>query len=99
MIQTILGSSGQIGRELVLNLHGQHTLQIRLVSRNPQQVNDSDELYLANLLDATQTMKAVEGSSVAYLTVGLPTDAQTDAVQKEDAPFQLHGLKGKRVQK
>lgn len=71
-MQTILGATGQIGRELALSLKRDFTDQIRLVSRNPQQVNGTDELMSANLLDPGQTAKAVEGSSVVYLTVGLP---------------------------
>lgn len=45
-----------------------------MVSRNPQKVNASDTLLSANLTDRDQVMKAVEGSEVVYLTVGLPYD-------------------------
>ncbi|HEX4918579.1 MAG TPA: NAD-dependent epimerase/dehydratase family protein [Limnobacter sp.] len=76
MTQTILGANGQIGRELALSLHRHYTSQIRLVSRNPQKINASDELFKANLLSPEQTLAAVAGSSVAYLTVGLPMDTK-----------------------
>ncbi|MDP2365820.1 MAG: NAD-dependent epimerase/dehydratase family protein, partial [Ignavibacteria bacterium] len=37
----------------------------------PKKVNASDELFTTNLTDAQQVLKAVEGSDVVYLTVGL----------------------------
>lgn len=73
-MQTILGSSGIIGKELAKSLP-QYTNKIRLVSRDPKKVNESDELFKANLLNAEETLKAVDGSEVVYLTVGLPYDA------------------------
>lgn len=75
-MQTILGATGQIGRELALELHKSFTQDIRLVSRNPQSVNESDQLVSADLLDAKQTQDAVAGSSIVYLTAGLPLDTQ-----------------------
>lgn len=76
-MQTILGASGQIGRELALHLKQNGFMnEIRLVSRRPQQVNESDQLCSADLLDAAQAMRAVEGSRIAYLTVGLPMDTR-----------------------
>jgi nucleoside-diphosphate-sugar epimerase len=79
-MQTILGANGQIGRELALSLKRDFTSRtgepIRLVSRNPKKVNDTDELLAADLMDAAQAAKAVEGSSIVYLTVGLPMNTQ-----------------------
>jgi nucleoside-diphosphate-sugar epimerase len=75
-MQTILGASGQIGRELALRLKRDFTSDIRLVSRRPQKVNDSDQLYAADLLDREQTLRAVEGSDRVYLTAGLPMDTR-----------------------
>jgi len=72
-MQTILGSSGVIGKELAKSLI-QYTNKIRLVSRNPKKVNENDELFTADLTDAGQTIKAVEGSEVVYLTIGLQYD-------------------------
>lgn len=72
-MQTILGSSGVIGRELAKALP-QYTNKIRLVSRNPKKINEKDELFRANLFDAEETIKAVEGSDIVYLTVGLQYD-------------------------
>ncbi len=75
-MQTILGASGQIGRELAVHLKRDFTDDIRLVSRNPGKVNESDELHRANLLDAGETRRAVEGSEIVYLTAGLPMDTR-----------------------
>lgn len=69
-MQTILGSSGVIGRELAKVLP-KFTNEIRLVSRNPKKISNSDELFKANLLNREEVLKAVEGSEVVYLTVGL----------------------------
>lgn len=73
-MQTILGASGQIGTELAIALKSAYTDNIRLVSRNPKKVNDTDELVKADLLDADQTLKAVAGSEIVYFTAGLPID-------------------------
>ncbi len=62
-MQTILGASGQIARELKRN----YTDDLRLVSRHPQKVNDSDMTFAADLLDAQQTRNAVKGSDTVYL--------------------------------
>jgi nucleoside-diphosphate-sugar epimerase len=75
-MQTILGASGQIGQELARQLKQEFTRDIRLVSRRPQKVNDSDTLFSANLLDREQTQRAVAGSNIVYLTAGLPMDTQ-----------------------
>jgi nucleoside-diphosphate-sugar epimerase len=72
-MQTILGSTGVIGKELAKTLP-QYTNKIRLVSRNPKKVNDSDELVSSNLLNIEELLKAVEGSEVVYLTAGIQYD-------------------------
>lgn len=69
-MQTILGSGGAIGVELAKSLKT-FTNDIRLVSRNPKKVNPSDELMSADLLNSEVVRKAVQGSSVVYLTAGL----------------------------
>ena len=75
-MQTILGANGQIAMELARELHRNYTSELRLVSRTPRKVNDTDSLVPANLLDAKQTAEAVKGSSVVYFTAGLPPDTQ-----------------------
>lgn len=72
-MQTILGATGIIGKEIAKNLV-QYTDQIRLVSRNPKQVNETDDLVAADLTLKDQVFKVVKGSEVVYLTVGLPYD-------------------------
>lgn len=74
-MQTVLGANGQIAEELTRYLHDNVTHDIRLVSRNPRRVHETDQLHKANLLDADATTAAVQGSDIAYLTVGLPIDS------------------------
>lgn len=69
-MQTILGAGGDISRLLAKELK-KFTNKIRLVSRNPKQVNGDDELFPADLLNADDIRRAVKGSDVVYLTVGL----------------------------
>ena len=68
-MQTILGSGGGIGIPLAKELCN-YTKQIRLVSRNPKKVNESDELFPADLNDLSQIDKAIAGSTVVYLVIG-----------------------------
>lgn len=79
-MQTILGANGVIGQELS-KLLPQYTDKVRQVSRNPEKVNATDELFTADLLDATAVSEAVKGSEVAYLVAGLKYDAQVWADQ------------------
>ncbi|MBY4766160.1 NAD-dependent epimerase/dehydratase family protein [Burkholderia ambifaria] len=73
-MQTILGANGQIAVELARELQRKYSGDVRLISRNPRKVNDTDTLVSANLLDAKQTLHAVKGSSIVYFTAGLPPD-------------------------
>ena len=70
-MQTILGSGGAIGIELAKALTT-YTDQIRLVSRNPKKVNDTDQLMAADLLKENEVRDAIKGSSIVYVTVGFP---------------------------
>ncbi len=88
-MQTILGANGQIAEELAKELHRNYTTDIRLVSRNPKKTNDTDQLFPANLLDAHATDKAIAGSEIAYLTVGLPMNAQ---VWEEQFPIMMKNV-------
>lgn len=71
-MQVILGANGQIADELARELKKNYTSEIRLVSRSPIKMNDSDLLLSANFLHKKETEKAVEGCEIAYLTAGLP---------------------------
>jgi nucleoside-diphosphate-sugar epimerase len=87
-MQTILGSTGIIGKELAKALP-QYTNKIRLVSRNPKKVNDRDELVSANLLNSEEILKAVEGSEVVYLTAGIQYDIK---VWRRDWPIIMKNI-------
>lgn len=75
-MQTVLGANGQIAEELTRELHRSFTHDIRLVSRNPRRIEQTDQLIKADLMDAGATAAAVEGSDIVYLTVGLPMDSE-----------------------
>lgn len=83
-MQTILGAGGSIGTELAKELLV-FTKDIRLVSRNPKKVNDSDQLFSADLTDAMQIDTAIEGSEVCYVTVGF--EYKLSVWQKNWLPF------------
>lgn len=72
-MHTILGAGGAIGVELVSEL-AKKGRRIRLVSRNPKPSAGTDQVVSADLADLDQTIKAVAGSQVAYLLVGLKYD-------------------------
>jgi nucleoside-diphosphate-sugar epimerase len=75
-MQTILGANGIIANEIAKELHRSFTKDIRLVSRNPKKINDTDELISADLLNARQTAAAVKGSEIVYLAAGLPYNSK-----------------------
>lgn len=74
-MQTILGAGGPIADELARELYRHHTQDLRLVSRHPRAVHDTDELVSADLTDPEAALRAVTGSETVYLTVGLPPDS------------------------
>ena len=74
-MQTILGSGGAIGIELAKSLK-KYTSEIRLVSRNPKKVNETDVLMSADLMEIADVRKAVSGSTVVYLTAGIQYNAK-----------------------
>jgi nucleoside-diphosphate-sugar epimerase len=80
-MQTILGANGQIAEELARELKRNYTSDIRLVSRHPKKINETDSLFPANLLDKEKTDEAVKGSEIAYLTVGLPLETEIWKIQ------------------
>lgn len=69
-MQTILGGGGAIGIPLAKELRN-HTNTIRIVSRHPNKVNVTDNLFPADLTRKTELFSAVAGSDVVYLTLGL----------------------------
>ena len=75
-MQTILGANGQIATELARELQRSQAEPLKLVSRHPRPVHESNLLQAANLLDAEQTLQAMQGSRVVYFTAGLPPDTK-----------------------
>jgi len=75
MLQTIIGSGGAIGYPLAQEL-SRYTDKIRLVSRNPKKVNDTDELFPLDANNPGQVDKAIQGSKVVYVTIGFEYNAR-----------------------
>ncbi len=71
-MQVILGANGQIGEELARELKRNFTSDIRIVSKNAQKVNDTDEMFSADLTIKEKAIEAVKGAEIAYFTLGLP---------------------------
>jgi putative NADH-flavin reductase len=67
---TILGAGGAIGNELVKELTPRNEA-IRLVSRNPTLVPGVAEAIAADLSNLDDTLKAVSGSRIVFLVIGL----------------------------
>jgi nucleoside-diphosphate-sugar epimerase len=68
-MQTIIGSGGAIGIPLAKALK-HYTDRIRLVSRNPKKLNETDELFPIDVNDLSQIEKAIAGSEVVYVVIG-----------------------------
>jgi nucleoside-diphosphate-sugar epimerase len=88
-MQTILGANGIIATEIAKELHQNYTQDIRLVSRNPKKVNESDELHSADLMDKQACDDAVKGSEIVYMTVGLPYNS---TIWKEQWPIVIRNI-------
>jgi nucleoside-diphosphate-sugar epimerase len=71
MKHTILGAGGPVGKELAAELT---KLQkpVRLVSRSSITATHGSEWFKADLSVREEVFAAVEGSEVAYLTIGFP---------------------------
>ena len=67
---TILGAGGAIGDELAKLLAARKE-PFRLVGRHPVSTSGATEVVSADLMDRDQTVRAVAGSSVVHLLVGL----------------------------
>jgi nucleoside-diphosphate-sugar epimerase len=70
---TILGAGGAIGNELVTLLAARNQ-PVRVVGRNPRATPGATEALAADVSDKDQTIRAVAGSTVVHLLVGLKYD-------------------------
>lgn len=86
-LHTLLGANGTIATALlpVLQAAGQ---QVRLVSRNPVPVAGTESIA-ADVLDAGQVLRAVEGSAVVYMLVGIQYNA---AIWARDWPVIMRNV-------
>jgi nucleoside-diphosphate-sugar epimerase len=87
-MQTILGAGGGAGTEITRELSN-YTKDIRVVSRNPKKVNETDQLMKADLTDLTQLDKAIEGSEIVYVTIAFPYSIK---IWRELWPKFMHNL-------
>lgn len=83
-MQTIIGSGGAIAIPLAKEL-SKYTDRVKLVSRNPKKINETDELFPLDVNDLSQIDTAVNGSDVVYITVGF--DYNLKVWQKKWPPF------------
>ncbi len=88
-MQTILGANGQIGNELAKELKRNFTSDIRIVSRNAQKINETDEIFSADLTREEKAIEAVQGSKIVYFTLGLPINSD---LWEEQFPLILHNV-------
>ena len=70
---TILGAGGAVGNQLVKLLAAKNQ-PFRLVGRNPKATPGATETVAADVTDRDQTVRAVAGSDVVHLLVGLKYD-------------------------
>jgi nucleoside-diphosphate-sugar epimerase len=70
---TILGAGGDIGNRLAKLLAAENGT-FRVVGRNPSPTPGATETVAADITDLEQTIRAVAGSSVVHLVIGLKYD-------------------------
>lgn len=78
-VHTLIGANGTIANALIPVLQAQRET-IRLVSRNPKPVAGT-ESATANVLDLSTLIRAVDGSDVVYLLIGI--DYKADVWQRD----------------
>jgi nucleoside-diphosphate-sugar epimerase len=71
MFHTILGAGGPVGKSLATALANLNK-PVRLVSRQPLVTNNGQYWLKADLSVEQDVIDALEGTEVAYLTIGLP---------------------------
>lgn len=83
-MQTIIGSGGTIALPLAKELNT-YVDKIRLVSRHPKKVNETDEVFPLDVNNLEGIDKAVAGSAVVYVTIGF--DYNLKIWQEKWPPF------------
>lgn len=73
-MQTILGSSGVIGRLATREVR-KYTGVIKLASRHPKKVHDTDHIVVADLMNRDKVFEVVRGAEMTFLTAGLEYNA------------------------
>ena len=68
-MQTLLGGNGIIGSVLAKELT-KFTNKIRIVGPHPKKINETDEVFQADLSDPFEVENAIAGSEIVYLLVG-----------------------------
>lgn len=89
-MQTIIGSGGTIAIPLAKELN-RRTDRVRLVSRHPKKINDSDELFPLDVKNLNAIEQAVAGSEVVYITIGF--DYKLSVWQNTWPPFMAAVIK------
>ena len=87
MTHTILGANGTIATELIPVLK-KHNVNIRLVSRTPQNV-EGTESVTADALNSEEVLSAILGSDVVYLVIGIAYNAK---IWKEQWPVIMRNV-------
>lgn len=74
-VHSVIGGNGTIGEETVRHLVAAGC-QVRVVQRHPAPVTESVATASADVFDLDGLTRAVGGSDVVYLIIGLPYDAK-----------------------
>jgi nucleoside-diphosphate-sugar epimerase len=75
-VHSIIGGNGTIGEETVRHLAAAGC-RVRIVQRHPRPIVEGAATATADVFDLDGLTRAVEGSEVVYLLIGLPYDAKT----------------------
>jgi len=68
-MHTIIGAGGGIGHPLAKELNTLNKA-VRLVSRSPKKVNETDECISIDAREPSNLLNAIAGSEVVYITIG-----------------------------
>jgi nucleoside-diphosphate-sugar epimerase len=75
-VHSVIGGNGTIGAETVHHLAAAGC-EVRVVQRHPRPIAGAVATASADIFDLEGLTRAVEGSDVVYLIIGLPYDAKT----------------------